>query len=122
MAGHAVALELPDEVYQRARRVAQSTRRQLEEVVSDWIRPPVQVQVPEMNLLSNDELLQVARTMISAEDAQRLRELLNAQRQRTLSADEQQEALALVEQEDLLTLRKARAIFLLKQLNDCSRA
>ena len=112
---HAVTLELPDEVYQQAQRVAQATRRPVEEVVSDWIRPPAQLQLPELDHLSNDELLQVARDMIPAKHAHRLQELLNAQRQRMLSEDEQREAMALVEQEDFLTLRKARALFLLKQ-------
>jgi hypothetical protein len=112
---HAVTLELPDEVYQQAQRVAQATRRPVEEIVSDWIRPPVQMQLPELDHLSNDELLQVARDVIPTEHAQRLQELLTAQRQRTLSDDEQREAMALVEQEDFLTLRKARALFLLKQ-------
>ena len=112
---HAVTLELPDEVYQQAQRVAQATRRSVEEIVSDWIRPPAQLQLPELDRLSNDELLQVARDMIPAKHAHRLQELLNAQRQRTLSEAEQREAMALVEQEDFLTLRKARALFLLKQ-------
>jgi predicted transcriptional regulator len=115
MAVHAITLELPDEVYQRAQRVAQATRRPLEEVVSDWIRPPAQLQLPELDHLSDDELLQAARDRISLQHEQRLQELLDAQRRRTLSEDEQQEALSLVEQEDLLTLRKTRAIFLLKQ-------
>jgi predicted transcriptional regulator len=115
MAGHAITLELPDEVYQRAQRVAQATRRPLEEIVIDWIRPPVEVKLPELDRLSNDELLQAARDTIPAEHAHRLQELLAAQQQRSLSEDEQREAMALVEQEDLVTLRKARALFLLKQ-------
>jgi len=112
---HAVTLELPDEVYQQAQRVAQATRRSVEKIVSDWIRPPVQMQLPELEHLSNDELLQAARDVSLAEYAARLQELLTAQRQRTLSDAEQREAMALVEQEDFLTLRKARALFLLKQ-------
>jgi hypothetical protein len=115
MAVHAVTLELPEEVYQRAQRVAQATRRPLEEVVIEWIRPPVQVQLPELDHLSNDELLQVARAALPPEHAHRLQDLLAVQRQRSLSADEQREAVALVEQEDLVTLRKAKALFLLKQ-------
>ena len=61
MAGHAITLELPDEVCQRAQRVAQATRRPLEEIVIEWIRPPVQVKLPELERLSDDELLQAAR-------------------------------------------------------------
>lgn len=115
MAVHAVTLELPDEIYQRAQRVAQATQRPLEEVVSEWIRPPVQVQLPELERLSDDELLQAAREALPPEHTHRLQELLAVQRQRSLSEDEQREAVALVEQEDFVTLRKARALFLLKQ-------
>jgi len=115
MAVHAVTLELPDEVYQRAQRVAQATQRPLEEVVIEWIRPPVQVKLPELEHLPNDELLRAARATLPPEHTQRLQELLAAQQQRSLSEDEQREAVELVEQEDFVTLRKARALFLLKQ-------
>ncbi len=115
MAVHAVTLELPDEVYQRARRVAQTTRRPLEEVVLEWIRPPVHVKLPELEHLPNDELLRAARATLPPEHTHRLQELLAAQQQRSLSEDEQREAVELVEQEDFVTLRKARALFLLKQ-------
>ena len=115
MAVHAITLELPDEIYQRAQHVAKTTRRSLEEVVCEWIRPPVQVTLPELERLSDDELLQVARATFSAAHVQRLQNLLAAQQQRRLSADEQREAVALVEQEDSITLQKARALFLLKQ-------
>ena len=115
MAVHAVILELPDEVYQRAQRVAQATRRPLEEVVIEWIRPPALAKLPELERLSNDELLQAARATFPPEYVLRLQELLAIQQQRSLSEDEQLEASALVEQEDFLTLRKAKALFLLKQ-------
>ncbi len=115
MAVHAVTLELPDEVYQRAQRVAQATRRPLEEVVLEWIRPPVQVKLPELEHLPNDELLRAARATLPPEHTQRLQELLAAQQQRSLSEEEQREAVELVEQEDFVTLHKARALFLLKQ-------
>jgi hypothetical protein len=115
MAVHAVTLELPDDVYQRAQRVAQDTQRPLAEVVCEWIRPPIHATLPELIQLSDDELLQAARETLPSEHTNRLRELLATQRQRSLSADEQREAVALVEQEDFVTLRKARALFLLKQ-------
>ena len=115
MAIHAVTLELPDEVYQQAQHVAQATHRPLEEIVCEWIRPPVEVKLPELEGLSNDKLLQAARETLPPEHAHRLQELLATQRQRSLSEDEQREALALVEQEDFVTLHKARALFLLKQ-------
>ena len=115
MAVHAVTLELPDEVYQQAQHVAQATHRPLEEIVCEWIRPPTHVKLPELEHLSDAELLRAARETLLSEHAHRLQELLAVQQQRNLSEDEQREALALVEQEDFVTLRKARALFLLKQ-------
>ncbi|MGE0681578.1 MAG: hypothetical protein AB7P69_11865 [Candidatus Binatia bacterium] len=115
MAVHAVTLELPDEVYKRAQRVAQATRRPLEEVVIEWIRPPALVKLPELERLSDDELIQTARATLPPEHRHRLQELLAVQQQRSLSEDEQREAVALVEQEDFVTLCKAKALFLLKQ-------
>lgn len=115
MAVHAITLELPDAVYQQAQRAAQATRRPLEEIVIEWIRPPVQGTLPELERLPDDELLLAARSALPSDHAQRLQELLTIQQQRSLSEDEQQEAVALVEQEDLITLHKARAFFLLKR-------
>jgi hypothetical protein len=75
----------------------------------------VQVKLPELEHLPNDELLRAARATLPPEHTHRLQELLVAQQQRSLSEDEQREAVELVEQEDFVTLRKARALFLLKQ-------
>ncbi len=115
MAMHVVTLELPDEVYQRAQDVAKTTRRSLEEVVYGWIRPPMQVTLPDLDQLSDYELLQAARAILPSEHILRLQELLAAQQQRSLSEEEQREAVTLVEEEDFATLRKAKALFLLKQ-------
>lgn len=104
MAGHAVTLELPDDLYQQAQRVAEDTHRLLAEVVCEWIRPPIHVTLSELTHLPNDELLQVARETLPSAHINRLRELLATQSQRGLSADEQREAVALVEQEDFVTL------------------
>ena len=81
----------------------------------EWIRPPALAKLPELERLSNDELLQAAHATFPPEHVHRLQELLAAQQQRSLSEDEQREAVSLVEQEDFLTLCKAKALFLLKQ-------
>ena len=85
MAVHAITLELPDDIYQRAQLVAKTTRRSLEEVVGEWIRPPMQVTLPELERLSDDELLQTARATLPPEHILRLQELLTVQQQRNLS-------------------------------------
>lgn len=118
MTAHTIILELPKNIYERAQRVAQATRRPIEQVVVEWIHPPIQETITEIdNLenLSNVELHQAAQAHLSLDASRRLQDLLSAQQQRTLSDNEYQEVVALVEAEDLVTLRKARALFLLKE-------
>jgi hypothetical protein len=64
MAVHAVTLELPEDIYQRAQQVARTTSHSVEEVVCEWIRPPVQISLPELERLSDDELLHIARATL----------------------------------------------------------
>jgi hypothetical protein len=118
MSIHTVTLDLPEEIYQRAQKVARATQRPIEQVVVEWIQPPQSEPgeaVARLETLSNDQLLQIARSRTPSDHSRRLQELLSTQQQRTLTEKEQQEAVALVEQEDLLTLQKARALFLLNQ-------
>ena len=70
-----------------------------------------------LEAMNTAQLTQVARSGATPEDTERLRELLTLQEQRELTEAERDEAARLVEQEDLITLRKAKAIYLLKQLN-----
>lgn len=119
-----VTLELPRKIYQKAAQIARATKRPIEQVVVDWIQPPVERTESEQNApvaslesMSIGQLTQVARSGTAPEDADRLRALLSLQQQRELNAAEHEEATRLVEQEDLLTLRKAKALYLLKQRN-----
>jgi hypothetical protein len=118
MAAHIVTLELPRAIYQRAQRVAQAPQRPIEQIVVEWIHPPIQettLALDDLENLPDDELIRVAQAQASSENSHRLQELLLAQQQRTLTKSEYQEAIALVEEEDLVTLLKARALFLLKE-------
>ena len=119
-----VTLDLPRQIYQKAAQIAKATKRPIEQVVVEWIRPPIErvgsVQdavLAGMEAMSTAQLTQVARSGATPEDTERLRELLSLQEQRELTEAEQDEAARLVEQEDLITLRKAKAIYLLKQRN-----
>ena len=119
-----VTLDLPRQIYQKAAQIAKATKRPIEQVVVEWIRPPVEragsVQdavLAGLEAMSTAELTQVARSGAALEDTERLRELLSLQEQRELTEAERDEAARLVEQEDLITLRKAKAIYLLKQRN-----
>ena len=119
-----VTLDLPRQIYQKAAQIAKATKRPIEQVLVEWIRPPVEragsVQdavLAGLEAMSTAQLTQVVRSGATLEDTERLRELLSLQEQRELTEAEQDEAARLVEQEDLITLRKAKAIYLLKQRN-----
>ena len=119
-----VTLDLPRQIHQKAAQIAKATKRPIEQVVVEWIRPPVEragsVQdavLAGLEAMSTAQLTQVARSGAALEDTERLRELLSLQEHRELTEAERDEAARLVEQEDLITLRKAKAIYLLKQRN-----
>lgn len=119
-----VTLDLPQQIYQKAAQVAKATKRPIEQVVVEWIRPPVEragsaqdAALAGLEAMSAAQLTQVASSRATPEDTERLRELLSLQEQRELTETERDEAGQLVEQEDLITLRKAKAIYLLKQRN-----
>lgn len=117
-----ITLDLPQEIYRRAQRAAKATQRPVEQIVVEWIQPPleennaaIQPIIAEMEKLTTEELIQIAQATLPTPEAARLQTLLAAQQQRALTSPERQEAERLVAQEDLTTLRKAKALFLLKQ-------
>ena len=119
-----VTLDLPRQIYQKAAQIAKATKRPIEQVVVEWIRPPVEragsvqdAELAGLEAMSTAQLTQVVRSGAVLEDTERLRELLSLQEQRELTEAEREEAARLVEQEDLITLRKAKALYLLKQRN-----
>ncbi len=119
-----VTLELPQRIYQRAAEIAKATKRPIEQVVAEWIRPPAErtqsaqeAVLTGMETLNTAQLTQIAQAGVDSADTERLRQLLSLQEKRELTQSEHTEAARLVEQEDLITLRKAKAIYLLKQRN-----
>ena len=123
MASHTVTLDVPEDVYQRADRVARTTAQPVEKVIVDWITPPPLIsdmigsEIVELERLSDEELIHVARSSMPESDVARLRDLFAEHRERDLAGREQREVVTLVEREDLYTLRKARALFLLRKRN-----
>ncbi|MCB0253877.1 MAG: hypothetical protein H6649_14840 [Caldilineae bacterium] len=119
-----VTLDLPRQIYQKAAQIAEATKRPIEQVVVEWIRPPIErwgqpqdEALAGLEAMDTPQLTQVALSRTPVEGTKRVRELLHLQEQRELTRAERDEAMHLVEQEDLLTLRKAKAIYLLKQRN-----
>jgi hypothetical protein len=121
---HTIQLEVSEEIYTRAKRVSKQTSQPIEKVVATWIHPPseserdpTQDMLSELDVLSDEALVQLVRSFVPKSDSARLGKLLSLQKQRPLSDVEQQEARNLIRQQDLLTLQKAKAIFLLKKHN-----
>jgi hypothetical protein len=117
-----IILDLPQELYRRAQQAAQVTDRPVEQIIVEWIQPPTDDNrlsadklLSELENMTIDELVQVARFKSSNLDSERLQSILDLQKRQALTADEQREAEQLVAQEDLYTLRKAKALYLLKQ-------
>ena len=117
-----ITLDLPQVIYRRAQRVAQATKRPVEQVVMEWIQPPTEDETTDLQKLLADlesfdvaELRQIVRSGTPSPDTTRLQTLLHLQQQRTLTIAERSEAEQLVAQEEWYTLRKAKALFLLKQ-------
>lgn len=123
MASYPVTLDLPEDVYKRAERVARTTEQPVEQIILSWITPPPPTpdemfnKVAELGKLSNDELIRIARSVMPETEIARLRELLAMQRKRGLTDAEEREAATLVEREDWYALRRARALYLLKTRN-----
>ncbi len=120
MSVQTLTLELPDEIYQQAKRIARQHQQSVEQVVVEWIRPPANDEstspvTENLEALSDEYLLQIARMKMSPEDAVRLQELLTIQQERDLTPQEMGEATDLLAKEDTITLKKARALFLLQQ-------
>lgn len=116
-----VTIELPVSLYQQAMQQAVATQRPIEQVVSDWIQPPVPAvrdtedALAGLDELSTHDLLDIARSQTPRHESDRLQTLLELQQRRASTPVERAEANRLVEREDFLTLRKAKAIYLLKQ-------
>ncbi len=121
MPSYTITLDLPEDVYKRAKHVAQTTERSLEQVIASWIAPPLSSpdelidEVAELEKLEDDELIQIARSGMPEDEVVCLHEMLTLQRESGLSETEWREAASLVEKEDWYTLRKARALYLLQE-------
>ncbi len=117
-----VTLDLPKDLYHRALTAAEVSHRSIEQVVVEWIQPPssdteseLHEQLVDLDRLSDEELMQVARFSVTSEVTNRLQYLLELQQQQSLTPAERREVESLVYQEDLHTLRKAKALFLLRE-------
>ncbi len=125
MALQTVTLQLPENIYQRLRRMAETTRRPLEEVVFHSIQgnlPPVTDDLPvemqnelaTLQSLGDDAIWEIAKTPVDSKAWQRHQFLLQKNKNEALSEAEQQELAQLRQNIDHLVLRRSYALALLK--------
>jgi hypothetical protein len=111
-----VTVTLPDEVYQRAERLAQLTSRDVADVLTDTIvlsLPPLTAQtkmLQPVTELSDEEILTLTELQMAPDQDQRLSLLLDRQQAGELSGNHRAELLALIQLYQEGLLRKAQAL------------
>jgi hypothetical protein len=119
-------LTIPENLYDKARRVAEETTRPVDEVIRSHLERAFEderfmlsddehAELQALAYLSDDALWTIAREQMPDAIEARAHELLNRQANQTLSDDEQAELALLLDRADRLTLRKAEAVALLRQ-------
>ncbi len=114
-------ISIPDELYEKARRVAEQTSRQVEEVIrtrlEDALDSPVYdlpddetAELKAMACLSDDALFGMMREQMQRTKQERMSGLIDKNSDGAISEAEYQELTALVEDGQRLMLRKAQAM------------
>lgn len=120
-----MAIQMPQSLYRRLERLAEISRRPLENVVVQTLDssvPPLPDDLPEemrgdllaLEALDDDALWQVARGTVSPERQEQHRLLLEKNRLGTIAESERETLVQLRREADQLMLRKAYAYVLLK--------
>ncbi|MFO0756824.1 MAG: hypothetical protein U0359_10045 [Byssovorax sp.] len=111
-----VTLSLPDEIYQRAQRLARVTGRDLPAILADTLAmalsllgPGTTSSVP-LAEASDDEVLALTELQMDPAEDQQLSAMLDRQQAGTLRAEERVELMALMEAYQDGLLRKAQAL------------
>jgi hypothetical protein len=120
-----LTLTIPDELYERAKHIAESTSQPIEQVILQHLQTlpaplpilpdDVQAELDALKYLSDDALWTIAREQMPDVVQSRAHDLMNRNSQGTLSEAERSELDALVERADRLMVRKAEAAALLRE-------
>ncbi len=116
-----VELELPDEVYERARQIAGETNRSVEAVLLDSLSllfggfPEANLTPDDLRRYSDEQLWAVVHQRFAWFQDTRLRELTVLGKQRRLSDEENAEMERLINLVDHVILLRSQALVLLKQ-------
>lgn len=119
-----VTLQVPQSIYNSARRTARVVRRPLAEILVtvlksslpalDGLPPQLATELTALESLDNERLSQVARGILPASQQRRLSALLRKNQAGKLTARERVALDDLVSEAEVLMLRKSRAYALLK--------
>ena len=114
-----ILLQLPDELYERLREIADDSQRPMESVLIDSLAllfgdlPTITPQ--QLATFSDEQLWALVHRLIAWPQDARLRELTALGKQGTLSQADQAELESLVDAYDQYVLLRSQALLLLKQ-------
>ncbi len=124
MTYQAVTLQLPETIYQSARRTAKAVKRPLEDVLVrvlnaslpslEGLPPELMKELTELESLADAQLWTVARSTLPRLKQQKLSRLLRKNQAGTLTEREKNALNELIAESERLMLRKARTYALLK--------
>lgn len=122
MSHQTVLVDLPPDLYERIRTVAEASNRPVQTVLAESLAllfgdlaDDADTLLPALERLSDEQLWAVVHRRLAWPHATRLRALTTAGSRRTLAADEQAELEALIDQVDRYALLRSRALLLLQQ-------
>ncbi len=117
-----VLLQIPEELYERVRQIAENSNRSLEAVLLESLTlifgnlPDEEVLTPELlETFADDQLWTIVRRPFASTPDNRLRELTEASKQGHLTDNEQAEMETLIEAVDRYVFLRSKALLLLKQ-------
>lgn len=125
MTSQTVAIQIPEQLYQRLERLAALTNHSLEQLVVQTLSanvPPLPDDIPDnmrddliaLEAVDDEALWQVAHSVVSAEQHEQLVLLLDKQKAGKITDAERTVLAQLQHEADRLMLRKAYAYILLK--------
>lgn len=103
-----VTLELPPDLAQKAREIANRTHKPLEAVLLEWLDYAL-ADLP-VESLPDDQVLSLCELQLEPEDQTRLDDYLSRQREGPLSSQDQQQMDILMQRYRRGLVRKARAL------------
>ncbi|NET48043.1 MAG: hypothetical protein F6K09_04805 [Merismopedia sp. SIO2A8] len=116
-----VTLILPDALARRARDVAASTQRDLEEVLLEWInRTSLQIDSPNAVPITEVQLLQQVNIGFSVDWWSRYRALVAERQAETISEQHLSELLEMSEALEMANVNRVKALGELAHLRGCS--